>query len=46
MGSNFWPLANRYATIPDDELKSLPPMWKKLLTKDVEILSSHGGYLW
>ena len=21
-------------------------MWKKLLTKDVEILSSYGGYLW
>ena len=28
MGSNFWPLATRYATIPDEELKTLPPMWK------------------
>ena len=46
MGSNFWPLANKYATIPDEELKSLPPIWRKLLSKDVETLSSHGGYLW
>ena len=46
MGSNFWPLANRYATLPDQELKSLPPLWKKLLSKDVETLASQGGYLW
>ena len=35
MGSNFWPLANKYATIPDEELKSLPSMWRKLLSKDI-----------
>ena len=26
MGSNFWPLANRYATLPDQEINSLPPL--------------------
>ena len=26
MGSNFWPLATKYATIPDKEIKSLSPM--------------------
>ena len=46
MGSNFWPLATRYATVPDEEMKKLPPMWKRLLSKDIETLSSHGGYLW
>ena len=46
MGSNFWPLATRYATVPDEEIKKLPPMWKRLLSKDIETLSSHGGYLW
>ena len=46
MGSNFWPLANRYATLPDTELDTLPPLWKRLLTKDMETLAHHGGYLW
>ena len=46
MGSNFWPLANRYATLPDTELDTLPPLWKRLLTKDMETLAQHGGYLW
>ena len=46
MGSNFWPLATKYATIPDSEIKGLPPMWKRLLTKDIGVLNSHGGYLW
>ena len=46
MGCNFWPLATRYATVPDEEMKKLPPMWKTLLSKDIETLSSHGGYLW
>merc|ERR1712240_509240 len=46
MGSNFWSLATRYATMPDKEIQKLPPMWKRLLSKDVETLSSHGGYLW
>ena len=46
MGSNFWPLATRYATVPDEEIQKLPPMWKRLLSKDVETLSSDGGYLW
>ena len=46
MGSNFWPLANRYATLPDKELRSLPPLWKRLLSKDMETLAQHGGYLW
>ena len=39
MGSNFWPLANRYATLPDTELDTLPPLWKRLLTIDMEILA-------
>ena len=43
IGSNFWPLATRYATVPDEELKKLPPMWKRLLSKDIETLSSHRG---
>ena len=46
MGSNFWPLANRYATLPDTELDTLPPLWKRLLIKDMETLAQHGGYLW
>ena len=46
IGSNFWPLATKYATIPDSEVKGLPPMWKRLLTKDVGVLNSHGGFLW
>ena len=46
MGSNFWPLATRYSTLPDSEIKGLPPMWKRLLTKDIGVLNSHGGYLW
>ena len=46
MGSNFWPLANRIATPPEKELPSLPPFWCKLLTKDLEILQKHGGYIW
>ena len=45
MRSNFWPLANRYATLPDTELDTLPPLWKGLLTKDMETLAQHGGYL-
>ena len=45
-GSNFWPLANRYATPPDKEIPSLPPFWRKLLTKDLETLQKHGGYIW
>ena len=45
MGSNFWPLANRYATLPDQELKSLPPLWERLLSKDMKRLASHGSYL-
>ena len=45
MGSNFWPLATKYATVPDEEIKKLLPMWKRLLSKDIEALSSHGGYL-
>ena len=46
MGSNFWPLAMKYATIPDSEIKGLPPIWKRLLTKDIGVLNSHGGFLW
>ena len=46
MGSNFWPLATKYATVPDEEIKKLPPMWKSPLSKDIETLSSYGGYLW
>ena len=46
MGANFWPLANRYATLPDQEIMSLPPLWKRLLSKDMETLAKHGGYLW
>ena len=45
MGANFWPLANRYATLPDQEIRSLPPLWKRLPSKDMETLA-HGGYLW
>ena len=45
MGSNFWPLATKYATIPDKEIKSISPMWKKLLSKYIETLSQHGCYL-
>ena len=32
--------------MPDEEIKKLPPIWKRLLFKDIETLSSHGGYLW
>ena len=46
MGSNFFPLANRFATSPDKQIGNLPPMWKKLLTSDLELLRQNGGYLW
>ena len=26
MGSNFWPLATKYATVPEKEIQELPPM--------------------
>ena len=45
-GSNFWPLGTKYGTIPDNEVKNIPPMWKRLLNKDVATLNAHGGYLW
>ena len=46
IGSNCLPLATKYATFPDKEIKSLSPMWQKLLSKDIETLTQDGGYLW
>ena len=45
-GSNFWPLGTRFGTIPDKELEKLPPLWTKLLKRDVATLNSTGAYLW